>query len=118
MANFQTVCDSADCPDTINQIQQAVQEATSSSTLSSRLTGKFRAMLEAIGVINHLDPAKIDALGGRDEVKRLIGEAYDTWIAPIDLPWVPAIIETTVVDPFLRSMLLRIVDEVYDRMGS
>jgi hypothetical protein len=116
--NCQTLCDAAQQPDALDSIREVVQQASATPTLLSRFTGKLQAMLETIGIIRALDPAKIDALGGRDEVKALIGKIYDDYIAPIDLPWVPALIESTMVDPFLRSMLLRIVDEVYDRMGS
>jgi hypothetical protein len=50
-------------------------------------------------------------------VKGIVGGIYDTYIAPIDLPGVPNLVESTVVDPILRRLLMSVLDSVY-AMGS
>lgn len=73
-----------------------------------QLGGKFAEIIKE--VLSNFDLNGVS----KEEVLKLVGDAYDTYIAPIDIPYVPESIEAMVVDPALKSMSLRIVGNFID----
>lgn len=62
------------------------------------------------GVKRAVQLAKDVPVAGPDKKAAVLdaaGKLYDTIIAPIDIPLVPALIESTVVDPLLKSITLQ-----------
>lgn len=53
----------------------------------------------------------------KDTVLAAAAEAYDLYVAPIDIPYVPNLIEP-LVDQQLRSMFLASVDSLYDAIAA
>lgn len=58
---------------------------------------------------------QIDRLPAKDEVLAAAGRAYDKYVAPIDIPGIPASVEPW-VDQMLRVLFLRLVAGAYDQL--
>lgn len=114
--NIQTLCDACGAPDAISDIQQATQEATSRLGFIHRVIGKLDGTMKIVGVLRELTDEKIHQLGGVEAVKKLVGQLYDTYVAPIDLPYIPNLVEDLVVDPALRKLCVAAVDAVHEHV--
>lgn len=57
-------------------------------------------------------------LPAKDAVLAAVGAAFDRYVAPINIPWVPALLEATVVDPFLKKLTVRFASKAYDYIAS
>lgn len=71
-------------------------------------------LLDAIRT--QLDQLK-DSLPTKDEVIDAAGAAYDRYVAPLDIPYVPNLFEPR-VDALLKGIFLSMVDRVYDALVS
>lgn len=69
------------------------------------LLDSIRAQLQAL----------IDGLPSKDVVLKKASEAFDQYIAPLDIPGVPNIVEP-VVDKMLKEMFLQLVSALYDQL--
>lgn len=61
------------------------------------------------GVKRAVQTAKDLPLAGADKKAAVLdaaGKLYDTVIAPIDIPYIPAILENSVVDPMLKTLYM------------
>lgn len=83
-----------------------------SGARSAELTTKFglvERLIEALagmrGMIAALD---------KEQVLQLLGDLYDNWIAPLDLPGIPNLVEPQ-IDKILKNVLMAIVERVIDR---
>lgn len=85
----------------------AVAGGSSESILgvTDRLLSQIRSQLQK----------QIDNLPSKQVVLDAAAAAYDKFIAPIDIPAVPAAIEPW-VDQMLKSIFLRLVASVYDQL--
>jgi hypothetical protein len=85
-------------------------------TLSARLAASApSAESRLIDILTEpLDDA-IDALG-EEVVIRELQALYDKYVAPADTPWVPEIVERTVVDPMARSLIATAVKRFHARI--
>ena len=52
----------------------------------------------------------------RDEFLRIVGEAYDIYVAPVDIPGVPNMLEPW-VDSALKAILLQQAAGIYDMLA-
>jgi hypothetical protein len=55
-------------------------------------------------------------LPSKDEFLRAVGEAYDSFVAPIDIPGVPNLIEPR-IDALLRVVVLVAAGKLYDQFA-
>ena len=53
----------------------------------------------------------------KEEFLRVVGEAFDTYVAPIDIPQVPNLIEPR-IDAMMRIMVLVAAGKLYDRFAA
>jgi hypothetical protein len=95
----------------LHELEQSLTSHISGAR-SAELTTKFglvERLIEALagmrGMIAALDKA---------EVIKLLGDLYDNWIAPLDLPGIPNLVEPQ-IDKMLRNVLLAIVERIIDR---
>jgi len=58
---------------------------------------------------------QIGRLPTKDDVLAAAGVAYDTYIAPIDIPGIPAAVEPW-IDQMLKAVFLRLVAGAYDQL--
>jgi hypothetical protein len=71
------------------------------------LIEKIKAWLESIA----------GPMPSKDEFLKIVGAAYDTFVAPIDLPGVPNFIEPR-IDAMLRVAVLAAAGKLYDQFAS
>lgn len=95
-------------------------EPTFGALIDQRLQGRrFNNQAEGAGelldAVTDLLREWRTKLPGKEEILTAVGNAYDTFIAPIDIRMVPNIIEP-MVDAMLRKYLLSAVDALYDRL--
>lgn len=57
------------------------------------------------------------ALPPKDEFLKFVGAAYDTYVAPIDIPGVPNMVEPW-VDSALKAIVLQQAGRLYDRIAT
>jgi hypothetical protein len=57
------------------------------------------------------------ALPPKDEFLQIVGDAYDTYVKPIDIPGVPNIVEPW-VDSALRAIVLTQASKLYDSFAA
>lgn len=53
----------------------------------------------------------------KDQVLAMVSEAYDAYVAPIDLPGVPNIVEPW-VDSAIKAVVLQMAGRIYDKVAS
>ncbi len=70
-----------------------------------------RATGSLVRLVGEYDPSHDDL---KATVLAAIGKLYDDVLAPIDIPYVPNIIETRFLDPAIRSALLKQVSGMID----
>jgi hypothetical protein len=58
----------------------------------------------------------VGQLPSKDEVLKMVGEAYDQFVAPLDLPGVPNLIEPR-IDALLRVVVLVAIGKFYDQLA-
>jgi hypothetical protein len=58
----------------------------------------------------------VGPMPSKEEVLKVVGEAYDAYVAPIDLPGVPNLIEPR-IDAMLRVVVLVAVGKIYDQLA-
>lgn len=75
---------------------------------------QFGATDKLLDVIKH---QLAGVLPAKDLVLKAAGDAYDKYVAPIDIPFVPNLIEP-MVDAQLRSLFLGAVGRMYDALAS
>lgn len=71
------------------------------------LIEKIKAWLEAV----------VGPLPNKDEFLKIVGAAYDSFVAPIDIPGVPNLIEPR-IDAMLRVAVLVAAGKLYDQLAS
>ncbi len=57
------------------------------------------------------------SLPPKDEFLRIVAEAYDKYVAPIDIPGVPNLVEPW-VDSALKAIVLQQVSRIYDNFAA
>jgi hypothetical protein len=61
----------------------------------------------------HLDDL-IDSLGEDVVIANLHG-LYDRFLAPVDVPWIPELVETSLIDPWAKSLITAAVKRAHAR---
>lgn len=80
-------------------------------SLLQKATASFVYLVEAFSPISGLSGAEKKAA-----VLEAAGRAFDDLIAPLDIPYVPAILEKTIVDPGLRALWLKMLSGTIDAL--
>jgi hypothetical protein len=62
----------------------------------------------------HLDTL-IDTLG-EDVVIDQLHRLYDRFLAPVDIPWAPELVETQLIDPWAKSLITAAVKRAHARI--
>jgi hypothetical protein len=57
------------------------------------------------------------ALPQKEEFLKIVGQAYDQYVAPLDLPGVPNLVEPW-VDSALKAIVLQQASRLYDRIAT
>jgi hypothetical protein len=85
-------------------------------TLSARLAASApSAESRLIDILTEpLDDA-IDLLGESAVIAQLHA-LYDQYVAPADVPWVPEVVEATVIDPLAKSLIATAVKRFHARI--
>lgn len=117
LAHQQALCDACGASDLLTGFADRSASAIASGSVPDRAYAALTLNADLIAMIKGLTKEAIERLGGLDAVKTLVASIYDQYIAPIDIPGVPNLVESTVVDPLLRVVVLKAVDAVY-AMGS
>jgi len=116
LAHQQALCDAAGSPDLLADFQQRAASASQSGDVAGKYSEALALNLDLVNLIRSLTKDTIDRLGGIEAVKAIIGGIYDSYIAPLDIPGIPNLVEPA-FDKVLRSVLMKLVDAVY-AMGS
>lgn len=53
----------------------------------------------------------------KDEFQRMVADAYDKYVAPIDIPGIPNLVEPW-VDSALKSIVLQQASRIYDNFAT
>ena len=56
-----------------------------------------------------------DSLPPKDEFLKIVADAYDNYVAPIDIPQIPNVIEAW-VDQMLKAVILKQAERIYDNL--
>jgi hypothetical protein len=80
------------------------------------ILGKIGSVYDVADALRNLTDEQIHELGGIEAVKAMVADLYDTYIAPIDIPFINNTLEALVIDPLLRRLLLWSCDEIHDRV--
>lgn len=83
-------------------------------------TAKFRGNQLAAGgeLVAKLEAElqQTTAVPSKDDFLKIVGEAYDRIVAPIDIPYVPNAIEPA-FDIVLKSLVIKSASALYDRIA-
>jgi hypothetical protein len=117
LAHQQALCDACGASDLLAGFADRSAAAIASGSVPDRAIAALSLSADLIAMVKGLTREAIERLGGIEAVKQIAGNIYDSYIAPIDIPGVPNLIEGTVVDPMLRRALMLAIDAIY-AMGS
>jgi hypothetical protein len=59
----------------------------------------------------------LNALPPKADIMRIVGEAYDKYVAPLDLPGVPSLLEPW-ADQALKAIVLQLASAAYDQIAA
>ena len=115
VAHQQALCDACGQSDLLADFQQRAASASQYGA-ANKYAEALALNVDLVNLIRSLTKDAIDNLGGIEAVKEIIGGIYDTYIAPLDIPGIPNLVEPA-FDRILRAAVLRLVDTVYS-LGS
>lgn len=59
----------------------------------------------------------LNALPPKAEILKIVGNAYDNYVAPLDIPGVPSLLEPW-ADQALKAIVLQLASAAYDEIAS
>jgi hypothetical protein len=88
--------------------------ALESSLAASPKDASLRLLDLLAFAADHLDDL-IDSLGEDVVIANLHG-LYDRFLAPVDVPWIPELVETQLIDPWAKSLIASAVKRAHARI--
>jgi len=85
------------------------QLAASPAFAETRLLSIFEFLADELDDVIH-------GMGGVEPVIVEVHKLYDAYVAPIDVPWIPSILEPTLIDMPAKQILAATIRRLHDRI--
>lgn len=77
---------------------------------------KFEATLDLRDMLRQILRVRAGQLPTKDAVIAWVQAAYDKYVAPMDIPYVPQAVENALVDPTAKLLLTLAITMFYDKL--